>query len=55
MRIEQFDQLGEVGKRARQAIDFVDDDDINLARSDIGEKLLQRRAFRNPPERPLSS
>jgi hypothetical protein len=33
--IEQFDQLGEIGRRSREAVDFVDHDDVDLAASDI--------------------
>jgi len=36
MCIEQFDQLGKVGQRSRQAIDLVDDNNIKLPRADIG-------------------
>ena len=41
MRIEQFDQLGEVGQRPRQTIDLVDDDDVDLAGADIVQQLLK--------------
>jgi hypothetical protein len=44
--IEQFDQLGEIGKRARQTIDLVDDDDIDAVGSNVIEELLQGRAER---------
>ena len=43
MRVEQFDQFGEVGKRSRQPVDFVDDDDVDLASLDIVQQLLERR------------
>jgi hypothetical protein len=33
MRVKRFDQLGEVGKRSRQPVDFVDDDDVDLCPS----------------------
>jgi hypothetical protein len=33
--IEQFDQLGEVRQRSRQAIDLVDDDDVDLAGANV--------------------
>src|SRR3977135_240825 len=33
--IEQLDQLGKVSQRARQAVDLVDDDDIDLSGSQI--------------------
>ena len=35
MRIEQLDQLGEVGERAGQPVDLVDDHHIDAARRDI--------------------
>ena len=48
MRLEQLDQLGEVSKRAGQAVDLVDHHDIDLAGSDVGEQGLQGRAFQRP-------
>ena len=44
MGIEQFDQLGEIGQGARQAIDFVDNNDIDPVGSNVIEELLQGRA-----------
>ena len=44
MGIEQFDQLGEIGQRAGQAIDLVDDNDIDPVGSNVIEELLQGRA-----------
>src|SRR5580692_6421173 len=41
MCIEQFDQLGKVGQRSRQAIDLVDDNNIKLPRADIVQQSLQ--------------
>jgi hypothetical protein len=41
MGIEQFDQLGKVRQRPRQAIDLVDNNDIDLAGADIVQQLLQ--------------
>ena len=35
MGVEQLYQLGEVGQRPRQAVDLIDDDDINLPGADI--------------------
>ncbi len=35
VRVEQLDQLGEVGKRPRQPVDLVDDDHVDLARPHI--------------------
>ena len=43
MRIEQFDQLGEVGERARQPVDLVDDDHIDPASADVIKDFLERR------------
>ena len=43
MGIEQFDQLGKVRQRARQPVDLVDHDDIDLARFDVGQQALQGR------------
>jgi hypothetical protein len=43
VRVEQFDQLGEVSKRTGQPVDLVDDDHVDLAGSDIGQQLLERR------------
>jgi hypothetical protein len=44
MGIEQFHQLGEIGQGARQAVDLVDDNDIDPVGSNVIEKLLQGRA-----------
>ncbi len=46
MLIKELDQLGEIGKRPGQPVDLVDDDDVNLAGPDPGEKLLQGRAVK---------
>ena len=43
--IEQFDQLGEIGKRSREAVDLVDHDDVDLPASDFFQKLLQVRTI----------
>ena len=43
MGIEQFDQFCEVGQRSGEAIDLVDEDDVDLAASDIVQKPLQVR------------
>ena len=45
MRIEDLDDLGEVGERAGQPVDLVDHDDVDLARLDIGQQPLQSRAL----------
>ena len=43
MLVEQLHQLGEIGQRAGQAVDLVDDDDVDLAVADIVQQPLQRR------------
>ena len=45
MGIEQFDQFCKVGQRSGQPIDLVNDDDVDLAGSDIVQKLLQVRTI----------
>jgi hypothetical protein len=41
--VEQFDQLGEIGKRTSQAVDLVHHHDIDLAGAHLGEQRLQGR------------
>jgi hypothetical protein len=43
MGIEQFDQFCEVGQRSGEPIDLVNDDNVDLAASDIFQQLLQVR------------
>jgi hypothetical protein len=43
MRVEQVDELGEVRQRASQAVDLIDDDHVDLARSHVVEKPPQGR------------
>ena len=43
MGVEDIDDLGEIGERPGQAVDLVNDNDLNLASLDIGEEPLQRR------------
>jgi hypothetical protein len=38
--IEDLDDLGEIGERARQPVDLVDDHDIDLVLADLGEQPL---------------
>jgi hypothetical protein len=52
LRIEDLDDLGEVGQRAGQPVDLVADDDVDSARLDIGEKLLQGRAVHGRARQP---
>jgi hypothetical protein len=40
--IEQLDELGKISERAGQPVDLVDQHDVDLARPDIGQQLLQR-------------
>jgi hypothetical protein len=42
--IEKFDALCKIGQRSRQPVDLIDDDDIDLPRSNLLQKLLQCRA-----------
>jgi hypothetical protein len=44
--IEQLDQLGKVCQRPRQAVDLVDDDDVNLPGADVVQQPLQVRPVR---------
>ena len=48
MGIECLDQLGEVGERAGQPIDLIDDDHVDPSRLHVGEQLLQRRPIHRP-------
>ena len=41
MGVEQLDQLGEVRQRPRQAVDLVDDDDVDLPGADVFEQPLK--------------
>ena len=45
MGIQHIDDLGEIGERPGQAVDIVNDNDLNLASLDIGEEPLQGRAL----------
>ena len=42
--VEELDQLGEVGQRSGQAVDLVDDDDIETTLPDRLQKPLESRA-----------
>ena len=39
--IEQFDELGEVGERSCEPVDFVDDDDVAFSAADLVKQRLQ--------------
>jgi hypothetical protein len=43
VRVEQLDQFGKVRQRARETVDLVNNNDINLACFYIGQQSLQRR------------
>ena len=45
MGIEQLDELGEISKRAGQPVDLINLHNVDLARLDICQELLQRRAL----------
>jgi hypothetical protein len=45
MLVEKFHELGEVGERARQAVDFVDDDDVDFSAADLVQQRLQGGAL----------
>ena len=45
MGIQHIDDFGEIGERPGQAVDLVNDNDLNLASLDIGEQTLQGRAL----------
>ena len=48
MGVEVFDQLGEVGERARQPVDLVDDDHVDPSRPNVVQQLLERRPVHRP-------
>jgi hypothetical protein len=48
MGIKQLDQFGEVRQRPRQAVNLVDDDDVNLAGADIIQQFLKVGAVGGP-------
>ena len=43
MGVEQLHELGKVGQRAGEAIDLVDDDDVDLSGLNVLQQALQRR------------
>jgi hypothetical protein len=48
MGVEQLDQLGKIRQRPREAVDLVDDDDINPPGADIVQQPLKVRSVRGP-------
>ena len=55
MGVEQLDELGEVGQRAGEPVDLVDDDDSIFRDSDVVEQLCRAGRSIEPPEKPPSS
>src|SRR5215471_17103233 len=51
-RIEDFDDLGEIGERAGQPVDLIDDHGIDPPRSDVGEEPLQGRSIHRRAREP---
>src|SRR5216684_7290686 len=49
MTIEQLHELSEVGQRAGQPIDLIDDNDVNLPGPDVSQQPLQRRPLGRAP------
>ena len=48
MSFEELDQFGEVGKRSRQPVYLVDDDDVDLAGANIVQQPLEVRPVGRP-------
>jgi hypothetical protein len=46
--IEQLNKLGEICQRPRQAVDLVNDDDVNPAGADVLQQSLQIGAVGRP-------
>ena len=46
MGVEEFDELGEIGERARHPVDLVDDDDVDGLGLDQVNQGLQGRAVK---------
>ena len=54
MLVERLDQLREVDQRAGQAVDLVDDNDVDVP-AVCRRAAAERRALHVPPEKPPSS
>ena len=48
MGFEELDQFGEVGKRSRQPVYLIDDDDVDLAGADVVQQPLEVRPVGRP-------
>jgi hypothetical protein len=46
--VEQLNQFGKVGKRSRQSVYFVNDDDVNLTGTDVGQQPPEVRPVGRP-------
>jgi hypothetical protein len=55
MLVKRLDQLGEVGERARQAIDLVDDRHIHPALLHLGQQKLQSWTLERSAGQPTMS
>jgi hypothetical protein len=54
MLVKKLDQLREISQRPGQPVDFIDDNDIDLAGCDFAQKCLQGRAIeRGAGKRPV--
>ena len=53
--VEDLDDLGEVGQRAGQPVDLVDDDDVDLPRRMSASSRCRAGRSMLPPESPPSS
>jgi hypothetical protein len=47
--IKQLDELGEIGERAGQSVDLVNQHDVDPVGSNIVQQSLQGRPFQRPP------
>ena len=45
MGIEELDELGEIGERAGETVDLVDDHHVDPLRPDLRNETLQRRTL----------
>jgi len=52
MLVEELNELGEVGERAGEPIDLVDDDDVDPALDHVRQESLQGRAFQGASREP---
>jgi hypothetical protein len=50
--LEHVDQLGEVGERARQAVDLVDYDHVDQSGLDVAQQPIERRSLQRPARDP---